>query len=324
MSATPQTVKPRVDTVDRTLLRDRPLSRCPSCWSARVVFCGVQPADARPRDWVSVILRASIPLAILAGCQTMTMLTGGIDLSVGFDRLDGWLRRRHLRRPARRVATGVIVALGPRRWRPRQRHRRRRLPRPPADRDPGHGPGGPRVLQCLAAGHAQTSAACRSRFARRQRTIADFVPFSLIIFVPVALLIVFGLRRTGYGRMLFAIGDNPIAARLSGVQSWQVLILLYVYRAVLAAIAGLIYAGLTPPASRLSPNSCCRQLRPRSSAAHRSWAAAAATRARCSARSSWRPGTLLYDPATGAVAPDRLRLDHRLRRCRVRACRRES
>ena len=28
-------------------------------------------------------MRTAIPLAILAGCQTLTMLTGGIDLSVG-------------------------------------------------------------------------------------------------------------------------------------------------------------------------------------------------------------------------------------------------
>src|SRR4029079_11984026 len=33
--------------------------------------------------WASVILRSSVPLPILAGCQTLTMLTGGIDLSVG-------------------------------------------------------------------------------------------------------------------------------------------------------------------------------------------------------------------------------------------------
>ena len=28
-------------------------------------------------------MRAAVPLAILAACQTLTMLTGGIDLSVG-------------------------------------------------------------------------------------------------------------------------------------------------------------------------------------------------------------------------------------------------
>ena len=36
-------------------------------------------------------------------------------------------------------------------------------------------------------------------------------------------LILLALRRTGYGRLLYAIGDNPIAARLSGARSWQVL-----------------------------------------------------------------------------------------------------
>ncbi len=33
--------------------------------------------------WIANTIKFAIPLAILAGCQTMTMLTGGIDLSVG-------------------------------------------------------------------------------------------------------------------------------------------------------------------------------------------------------------------------------------------------
>ena len=75
------------------------------------------------------------------------------------------------------------------------------------------------------------------------------IPYSLIVFVPVALLILFGLRRTGYGRLLYAIGDNPIAARLSGARAWQVLLVLYVISAVLAGIAGFLIAGLTNVAS---------------------------------------------------------------------------
>jgi ribose transport system permease protein len=65
----------------------------------------------------------------------------------------------------------------------------------------------------------------------------------------VALILLGGLRGTGYGRLLYAIGDNPIAARLSGARSWQVLIVLYVISAVLAAIAGILIAGLTNVAS---------------------------------------------------------------------------
>jgi len=75
------------------------------------------------------------------------------------------------------------------------------------------------------------------------------VPYSLLVFVPVMLLILVGLRRSGYGRLLYAIGDNPVAARLSGARAWQVLIALYVISALLAAIAGLLLSGLTNTAS---------------------------------------------------------------------------
>ncbi len=71
-----------------------------------------------------------------------------------------------------------------------------------------------------------------------------FLPNSLVVFVPVATLIVVGLRRSGYGRLLFAVGDNPIAARLAGTRVWQVLLALYILSAVLAAIAGILMAGL--------------------------------------------------------------------------------
>ena len=49
--------------------------------------------------------------------------------------------------------------------------------------------------------------------------------------------------------MLYAVGDNPVAARLSGVRSWQVLVVLYVISALLAAIAGLLQSGLSNTAS---------------------------------------------------------------------------
>jgi len=77
----------------------------------------------------------------------------------------------------------------------------------------------------------------------------EIVPNSLVVFVPLTVLILLLLRRTGYGRLLYAIGDNPIAARLSGARAWQVLIVLYVISAVLAAIAGLIVSGLSNTAS---------------------------------------------------------------------------
>ena len=57
------------------------------------------------------------------------------------------------------------------------------------------------------------------------------------------------LRRTGYGRLLYAIGDNPIAVRLSGARSWQVLLVLYAISAFMAAIAGFLLSGAVNVAS---------------------------------------------------------------------------
>jgi ribose transport system permease protein len=77
----------------------------------------------------------------------------------------------------------------------------------------------------------------------------DVIPNNLLVFIPVAVLVILMLRRTGYGRMLYAIGDNPIAARLSGARSWQVIVVLYVISALLAAVAGLLQSGLSNTAS---------------------------------------------------------------------------
>jgi ribose transport system permease protein len=79
--------------------------------------------------------------------------------------------------------------------------------------------------------------------------LLDVLPNSLLVFIPVAAAILLGLRRTGYGRLLYAVGDNPIAARLSGARAWQVLVVLYVITALLAAIAGFLISGLTNVAS---------------------------------------------------------------------------
>ena len=48
---------------------------------------------------------------------------------------------------------------------------------------------------------------------------------------------------------LYAIGDNPVASRLSGVKSWQVLMVLYMIAALLAGTAGFLLSGLTNVAS---------------------------------------------------------------------------
>ena len=54
-----------------------------------------------------------MPLAILAGCQTLTMLTGGIDLSVGaVASMAGFVVATFVQ-PAGRLPFALVVALMP-------------------------------------------------------------------------------------------------------------------------------------------------------------------------------------------------------------------
>jgi ribose transport system permease protein len=80
-------------------------------------------------------------------------------------------------------------------------------------------------------------------------TTFEILPNNLLVFVPLAVVIIAGLRYSGFGRLLFAVGDNPVAARLSGVRVWQVLVALYVLSALLAGLAGFLIAGLVQTAS---------------------------------------------------------------------------
>ncbi|MEO8625809.1 MAG: ABC transporter permease [Candidatus Limnocylindrales bacterium] len=251
MTAAAAPIERRGPLAWRKLLRDQPLIPLSVLLAVLVLIVWAVSPSSRDAGWVGVIVRAAVPLAILAGCQTLTMLTGGIDLSVGFvASMAGFVTATFINQPGgwplgvvvalsaavlvglvNGISVGVfrvhplIVTLGmglvvlgfSNVWQLRMLQT---------------GAGIPVELKTLGTG-----------------LWADIVPYSLIVFVPLALIIILGLRRSGYGRMLYALGDNPVAARLSGVRSWQVLLVLYVVSSVLAAIAGLIYAGLNQTAS---------------------------------------------------------------------------
>ena len=42
---------------------------------------------------------------------------------------------------------------------------------------------------------------------------------NLLVWAVVAAALIFGLSRTGLGRTIYAVGDNPVACRLAGVGS---------------------------------------------------------------------------------------------------------
>jgi ribose transport system permease protein len=69
------------------------------------------------------------------------------------------------------------------------------------------------------------------------------IPYSVVVWVGIAVILIWLLRRSGWGRLLYAIGDNELAVRLAGVRVWQVRISAYTVAGVLGAIGGLLLAG---------------------------------------------------------------------------------
>jgi inositol transport system permease protein len=72
----------------------------------------------------------------------------------------------------------------------------------------------------------------------------------VLIFIFIAVLFMLALRYTVYGKHTYAIGSNPDAARMSGINVERHLVLVYTIAGVLAAIAGMVLAarGLTAQA----------------------------------------------------------------------------
>lgn len=71
------------------------------------------------------------------------------------------------------------------------------------------------------------------------------IPMPIIIFAIVFIIAQWTLTSTKFGRQVYAVGGNPHAARVSGINVNRVKLLVYVIAGALAAIAGMILAART-------------------------------------------------------------------------------
>jgi ribose transport system permease protein len=68
------------------------------------------------------------------------------------------------------------------------------------------------------------------------------VPTPIVMFAIACVVVAFQLRRTRWGAYIYAIGDNPYAARVTGVPSRPIVVLQYVMAALIGCFAGLVLA----------------------------------------------------------------------------------
>ena len=240
-------MEPRDGTVRvaRSWLRDRPLVPLLLLLAGLVALLEIAQPGIVSANWVASTMRFAIPLAILAACQTLTMLTGGIDLSVAVvasmsayvmattNSEFGWLGASLIALvPA--AVVGLINGIGVGFFRVHP------------------------LIMTISMSLVVSGAVnvySRSNITGGTRvpseitdlggqSLLGFLPNSLIVFIPLAVIILVALRRSGYGRLLYAVGDNEVASRLAGVRVGWVLMVLYVISGLLAGVAGLIYAGV--------------------------------------------------------------------------------
>ena len=196
--------------------------------------------------WLSNTLLFAAPLGILAAGQTMVMLTGGIDLSVvsvatgsAFLMTTLTLRIGDEWSVVAGIALGLVVGLingvGVAVLRVQ-----------PLVMTLGTG----LMTQGVIIVYSQKILASRSVVPEiihvlGSGRIGDLIPIDLFVWAPIAALVISGLRWSGFGRLVYAIGDNLEACQLAGVRVWRVLLVDYAICSLLAAIAGMLLVGNT-------------------------------------------------------------------------------
>jgi len=189
-------------------------------------------------------LLLAAPLGIMAGTQTVCMLTGGIDLSVAMIATASAYVAGVLTPQGAPVAilgglavglvVGLVNGLGVGMFKVN-----------PLIMTLGMSA----ILVGLLTSFTQTILSGATRVAPFIATMGSgsflgrAIPYNVLIWAVIAFALIIALKRSGWGRAVYAIGDNSTASRLAGIRSWQVLITVYALAGLLAAVAGILLAG---------------------------------------------------------------------------------
>jgi ribose transport system permease protein len=231
----------------RQLLVDRPAVALTGVLLLLYVVTGLFAPGMFTFNGVRSTLLLACPLAVLAASQTICMLTGGIDLSTVMTANFAAYVAANQSGQGPLVALGLALCVGL-----------------AVGLVNGIGVGVFKVnplimtlgmasvlLGVVTVGLVGDGFLSGStRILPILRTVASGtlfgpVPNNVIVWGLVAAGLIFGLSRTGLGRAVYAVGDNPVACRLAGVRIWQVLLAVYVLSALLAALGGLLFSGIS-------------------------------------------------------------------------------
>ena len=242
----------RTAAVERPRLRVAAFWRDPDAFTRYGPWLGVvalslvaaiaSPNFLRPENLFNV-LRQSSSLGIIAIGQTFVILTGGIDLSVGsqislFAVLAAYIMNREASMivPALVICVGLGAAFGL--INGLLITKRKVAP----------------FIATLGMAIVITGGQLVWTNGAPKGDMPDLIrflgrggvgpiPAALIVFAVLALAAAFVLRRTTFGRRVYAVGGNAEAARLSGTSTDRVVIGVYMLSGVMAALGGIMLGG---------------------------------------------------------------------------------
>jgi len=207
------------------------------------VIAVVRPGTVGP-TWIGNTILFAAPLGIVAAGQTLVMLTGGIDLSVAAvitsaayvaasQSYYGSVRAILLAL-AVGLGVGLVNGLGVAIFRVQ-----------PLIMTLGMSlvVSGSLLIYQLTTSHEGPPNVPDIARALGSGKLADLIPYSAFLWGAIAAIVMVGLRSTGLGRLMYAVGDNPIAVRLAGIRAWPVLLATYIICGFLAGVAGLVLLG---------------------------------------------------------------------------------
>ena len=226
------------------VMQRHPMLVLGAVWIALILITGIVEPDYLTFEGMRNMVLIAAPLGIMAAGQTILMLTGGIDLSVGMIATAAAYFAAFQDNGLVAILLGLLVAalIGSMN---------------------GVGVGvfkvNPLIMTlAMSAILVGTLTALAQTVFKGSSSPADIIrsigagslfgnrlPWAAIVWAILALIIISMLRRSGFGRLLYASGDNPVAVRLSGVRLWQVHIAVYALAGVLAGIGGIMLLGRT-------------------------------------------------------------------------------
>ena len=101
----------------------------------------------------------------------------------------------------------------------------------------------------------QLAASAFTQFGRTN--LFGFLPLTFIIAIAILIIYQFVLSKTTFGRNVYMLGGNPVAARLSGLNADWIRMVLFINNGVLAVLSGLLWTAqirLASPSAIISFN----------------------------------------------------------------------